>query len=107
MSEQPPNEPITAEQVKHVAKLARLALSPDQVEHHARKLANVLGYAEKIGQLNVEGVEPMAHAMDLSNVMREDKVNEGLSVDKVLANAPDKEPPFFKVVKVLGEGAGA
>lgn len=73
----------------------------------AIELSAVLDYISKLNELNVEGVEPMAHAMELSNVLREDEAWPGMSLEQVLANAPDQSPPFFKVPKVIGEGSGA
>ncbi|MEX0655233.1 MAG: Asp-tRNA(Asn)/Glu-tRNA(Gln) amidotransferase subunit GatC [Phycisphaeraceae bacterium] len=103
------NEPqrITEQQVRHVAKLSRLRLDDEQVHQFTEQLADVLNYVAKLNELDVENVEPMAHAMDLTNVLREDAERQGLHVGEALANAPDAAPPFFKVPKVLGEGSGA
>lgn len=98
---------LTEDQVRHVARLSRLKLSDEQVRHYARQLSAVLGYVSKLNELNVEGVEPMAHAMDITNVFRGDEPGPTLPVEAVLANAPDKSPPFFRVPKVLGEASGA
>lgn len=100
-------EKLTEEQVRHVAKLARLRLSPDEVTHMASDLSNVLDYISKLNELDVEGVEPMAHPLEVTNVLREDEPVAGLPVELILANAPEKDPPFFKVPKVLGDGSGA
>lgn len=97
-------EKLTADQVRHVAKLSRLKLSDAEVEHFAQQLSSVLGYVSKLSELDVSNVEPMAHAIDVSNVLREDREEPGMPVDQALANAPEKDPPYFKVVKVLGEG---
>lgn len=95
-------EPLTIEGVRHVAKLSRLAIPEQDLAPFTTKLSAILGYIEKISQADVSGVEPMAHATGLTNVLREDVVEEPLPVEKVLANAPDSDPPFFKVPKVLG-----
>ena len=100
-------EKLTEEQVRHVAKLARLRLSDDEVTHMASDLSNVLDYVSKLNELDVDGVEPMAHPLEVTNVLREDKPVAGLPVELILANAPEKDPPFFKVPKVLGDGSGA
>ncbi len=100
-------ETITEEQVRHVALLSRLRLSDEEVHRFAAQLSSVLDYMSKLNELDVDDVEPMAHAMDFTNVLREDAETEGMPVDAALANAPDQSPPFFKVVKVLGEGPGA
>jgi aspartyl-tRNA(Asn)/glutamyl-tRNA(Gln) amidotransferase subunit C len=67
----------------------------------------VLDYVSKLNELDVEGVEPMAHAADVTNVLRDDEPQAGLTPDEALANAPASEPPFFKVPKVIGDGSGA
>ncbi|MCC7406843.1 MAG: Asp-tRNA(Asn)/Glu-tRNA(Gln) amidotransferase subunit GatC [Phycisphaeraceae bacterium] len=98
---------ITDAEVRHVAQLARLKLTDEQIHHHAQQLSAILTYVSKLNELDVSNVEPMAHALDMSNVLRPDEPQPGLPNDAVLANAPDAEPPFFKVIKVLGEGSGA
>lgn len=100
-------EKLTDAQVRHVAKLSRLRLSDDEVSQLATRLSAVLDYVSKLNELNVDGVEPMAHAMELSNVLRDDEPRPGLPTEAVLANAPEKSPPFFVVPKVIGEGGGA
>jgi len=93
---------ITLDQVQHVAKLSRLSLPPDRLAKLAGQLESILEYVDKIQSADVSGVEPMAHALPISNVFREDVVEPSLPVEKVLANAPDSDPPFFKVPKVIG-----
>jgi aspartyl-tRNA(Asn)/glutamyl-tRNA(Gln) amidotransferase subunit C len=93
---------ISVEDVRHVAKLARLALSDAQLARFTGQLEGILGYVAKIGEVDVAGVEPMAHALPLHNVFREDVVEPSLPVEKVLQNAPDTDGPFFKVPKVIG-----
>lgn len=93
---------ITLDQVKHVAKLARLSLSEEKLQMLRGQLEPILNYVDKIGQLNVAGVEPMAHALPLHNVLREDVVEPSLPIEKVLQNAPDTDGRFFKVPKVIG-----
>jgi aspartyl-tRNA(Asn)/glutamyl-tRNA(Gln) amidotransferase subunit C len=93
---------ITPEQVQHVAKLARLSLPPDQLARLAGQLESILEYVAKIQSVDVSGVEPMAHALPIKNIFREDVIEPSLTVEQVLANAPDSDPPFFKVPKVIG-----
>ena len=100
-------EHLSEEQVRHVAKLSRLSLSDAEVRNFSEQLSRVLDYVSKLGELKLEGVEPMAHALDMTNALREDQAGPGLTVEQVLANAPDATPPFFKVPKVLGPEAGA
>src|SRR5262245_20163582 len=92
--------------VKKVAELSRLKLSSEDVRRYAAQLTAVLGYVEQLSAVNVEGVEPMAHPLPLSNVLREDAVTAPLPIDAVLANAPGKDGEFFTVPKVLDTGMG-
>ncbi len=104
---QPASHRLTDEQVRHVAKLSRLTLTNEQAHRFAQQLSSVLDHIAKLNELDVDGVEPMAHAMDMTNVLREDEPTPGLPVEAVLANAPQRSDPFFQVPKVLGEGSGA
>ncbi len=98
---------ISDEQVRHVAKLSRLKLTGEQVHTYAVQLSHVLSYIEKLNELDVEGVEPMAHPNDLVNRFREDVPGEALPVDAALLNAPAADRPFFKVPKVLGDASSS
>jgi aspartyl-tRNA(Asn)/glutamyl-tRNA(Gln) amidotransferase subunit C len=93
---------ITPDDVRKVARLARLALPEDRLEKLTGQLEGILGYVNQIGKADVSGVEPMAHALPVSNVFRDDVVTPSLPLEKVLQNAPDTDGPFFKVPKVIG-----
>ena len=90
-----------------MAKLSRLHLTDEQVQHFASQLSSILDHVSKLEQLDVSGVEPMAHALEVSNVLRDDEAAPPLALDDALANAPQKSPPFFKVPKIIGDGSGA
>lgn len=104
--------PITPEDVAHVARLARLALADDERQRMASQLGRILQYVEQLAELDLRGVEPLTHPLaDLVNVFREDEVEPGLPREEALANAPDREGPYFRVPAVLeehraAEGAG-
>jgi aspartyl-tRNA(Asn)/glutamyl-tRNA(Gln) amidotransferase subunit C len=98
---------ITEAEVRHVAKLSRLKLSDHQIAFFTSQLSHVLDYIAKLNELDVEGVEPMAHPTAMTNKFRDDQPGPTLAIEQVLANAPDADPPFFKVPKVLGEASGA
>jgi aspartyl-tRNA(Asn)/glutamyl-tRNA(Gln) amidotransferase subunit C len=102
MPDEAPPQTVDPELVRHVARLARLALDEAHVEKYTSQLGSILGYVAKIREADVTDVEPMAHAAPLSNVLREDEVGPTLSREKALANAPDTDGPFFKVPKVIG-----
>ncbi len=98
---------LDLEKVKHVAKLARLAIPEPQLPRFTEQLESILEYVEQLKQADVAGVEPMAHAVRLTNVLREDVVQPALTTEQVLANAPDTDGPFFKVPKVIGDDDSA
>lgn len=89
--------------VDHVARLARLALSEAERDRMSQELAKILEHAERIQALDLEGVEPTAHAVPLTNVMRPDEPRPGLSRDEALANAPAAEDGRFRVPRILEE----
>lgn len=92
---------ISKDEVRHIAKLARLELSDEEVEKFASQLSQILDHAAKVRELNLEGLEPLAHAVDRVNVFREDEVKPGLSREDALLNAPDKEDGFFKIPPII------
>jgi aspartyl-tRNA(Asn)/glutamyl-tRNA(Gln) amidotransferase subunit C len=98
---------ITIDDVRHVAKLARLALSEAQMLTLTPQLGSILQYVAKVNEADTTDVEPMAHALPLHNVLREDVVEPSLPLEKVLQNAPETDGPFFKVPKVIGEDDSA
>ncbi|MBC8216834.1 MAG: Asp-tRNA(Asn)/Glu-tRNA(Gln) amidotransferase subunit GatC [Planctomycetes bacterium] len=95
------------DQVRKVAKLARLELDAGEVAEFAGQLSAILGYVEKMDELDTEGVEALAHCLPISNVLREDCVRESLGTEAALANAPQRDGDFFKVPKILDGGGGA
>jgi len=96
-------ERISKQQVAHVARLARLSLSDEELDLYAGQLGTVLDHAAEVSALDTAGVEPTAHPLPLRNVMREDVARPGLDRQEVLAEAPDVEDGRFKVPPVLGE----
>jgi aspartyl-tRNA(Asn)/glutamyl-tRNA(Gln) amidotransferase subunit C len=93
---------INLDDVRHVAKLARLDLDQTHLHTFTTQLESILEYVAKIEAVDVTDVTPMAHAVPLVNVLREDVAQPALPVDKVLQNAPETDGPFFKVPKVIG-----
>jgi aspartyl-tRNA(Asn)/glutamyl-tRNA(Gln) amidotransferase subunit C len=102
MNEAPEQKKLSLQDVQHVAKLARLALDEQRLVQLTPQLESILHYVDKIRQANVTGVEPMAHALPLSNVLREDVAEPSLPIEAVLRNAPETDGRFFKVPKVIG-----
>jgi aspartyl-tRNA(Asn)/glutamyl-tRNA(Gln) amidotransferase subunit C len=97
------SDAIDVELVRHIGKLSRIELPDEQVEVFRRQLAGILEYFGKLQELDTAGVEPMAHAVEIRNVLAEDAVGESLSPDQALANAPQRDGDFFKVPKVIGD----
>ena len=89
------------EQVRKVARLARLDLSDGDLAIMARQLTDILGYVDQLRELDTTGVEPMAHPLPLQNVFREDEPWPSLTVDAALRNAPNRSGDFFAVPAVL------
>lgn len=87
--------------VKYVAHLARIALSPEEEQKLAVQLGNILGYIEKLKEADVTGVEPTAHAFPLINVTRPDEVRPSLSNGDALRNAPAEANGLFMVPKIV------
>lgn len=99
-------EQIDLDLVRHVGKLSRIELTDEQVETFSRQLGEIIGYFDKLAELDTENVEPMAHAVELSNVFGEDSPSgESLTNDAALANAPDRQGELFQVPKVIGAGS--
>ncbi|MBI2210988.1 MAG: Asp-tRNA(Asn)/Glu-tRNA(Gln) amidotransferase subunit GatC [Deltaproteobacteria bacterium] len=92
---------ITREEVQRVAVLARLQFSPEEEEILTGQLDKILQYVEKLDQLDTADVEPLAHAVDIVNAFRDDRVANRPSSDSLLANAPAREKDFFKVPKII------
>ena len=92
---------LTPDEVRHIALLARVGLSTEDVEKFREQLSNILENFEVLKQVDTEGVPPTGHAIDLSNVMREDLSQPSYPQEQVLANAPDQDEGHFKVRAIL------
>lgn len=94
----PPNDDFN---VKYVANLARIHLTPEEEEKFGAQLKHVLGYIEKLRELDVANVEPTAHAVPLVNVTRRDEIRPSMSHEDALRNAPSKTNGLFLVPKIV------
>jgi len=92
---------VDAKTVRHIAKLARIAVSDAEVDALAPELSNILGWIEQLGEVDVTGVEPMTAVIANQLRLRDDVVTEGDIRDAILANAPAAEHGFFAVPKVI------
>jgi aspartyl-tRNA(Asn)/glutamyl-tRNA(Gln) amidotransferase subunit C len=88
---------IERDQVLHVARLARLRLSDEEVERMAGELSQILGHVDKMNELDLEGVEPTSHVVELQNVLREDAPRPSLPRERALEQAPDVAEGGFRV----------
>jgi len=93
--------------VRHIAKLARLKLSDDEVRLFAGQLGDILDHFKQLETVNTTGVEPLAHPLPVTNVLREDEPGVPFDPERALQNAPQREGSFFKVPPVLDQGSGA
>jgi len=87
--------------IKYVAHLARLALSAEEEEKLGAQLGNILGYIEKLKEVDISGMEPTAHAVPLVNVVRPDEVRPSISHEEALRNAPATANGLFMVPKIV------
>lgn len=94
---------LTRQDVEKVSLLSRLLLTPAELDRMTEQLGAIVGYVEQLNELNVEGVEPMAHAVPTSDVFRADEVRPSFDRAAMLANAPHQDGEFYLVPAVLGE----
>jgi aspartyl-tRNA(Asn)/glutamyl-tRNA(Gln) amidotransferase subunit C len=93
--------PLSCAQVEHIAKLARLNLSPAEIEKFTHELTVILSYIDQLQSVDTEGVEPQNQFIKAENVFREDKVEDSLPREEALKNAPDRDLEYFRVPKVI------
>ena len=92
---------ISRQDVEHVARLSRLALSDAEIEKMREQLAAILAHIDTLRALDTEQVEPTSHAVPMENVMREDEPRPCLPQEEMLANAPDRSADFFRVPRII------
>ncbi|MEO1352686.1 MAG: Asp-tRNA(Asn)/Glu-tRNA(Gln) amidotransferase subunit GatC [Cyanobacteria bacterium J06635_15] len=94
---------IDADQVRKVAHLARLELTPEEEQQFTGQLGDILDYFEQLSELNTDNVEPTTRAIDVKNVTRTDRLESFENREGLLEAAPEREEDFFKVPKILGD----
>ena len=94
---------LTRADVDKVSLLGRLLLSDAELDTMTTQLTRVVGYVEQLSEVNTESVQPMAHAVEMHNVFRDDALGESLPRDEALANAPKRDSECYRVPAVLGE----
>jgi aspartyl-tRNA(Asn)/glutamyl-tRNA(Gln) amidotransferase subunit C len=95
--------PLEPSEVKHIASLARIGLTDDEIEMFGEQLSQILEQFEVLNELDTSGVSPTGHASGLQTIMREDLAEDSLDSEEVLKNAPRREGEFFRVNAVLEE----
>jgi aspartyl-tRNA(Asn)/glutamyl-tRNA(Gln) amidotransferase subunit C len=94
---------LTTKEVEHVARLARLRLSPDELEKMRAQLSNILEYIDMLKEVDVSDAPPTAQATNLLNILRADETRPSLPHEDVLANAPDQQEGMFRVRAIFDE----
>ena len=92
---------LSSKEVEYVARLARLEITDKETEKFTAQLNDILGYIDKLNELDTRGVEPMTHAIAVTNAFREDKIIDSIGTENALGNAPDGRGEFFRVPKVI------
>jgi aspartyl-tRNA(Asn)/glutamyl-tRNA(Gln) amidotransferase subunit C len=96
---------LSTDDVRHIARLARLGLDDDEIERLRPQLSEIIAYAEKVGQVATEDVPPTGHAFALRNVFREDIPHTSLAPEEAISTAPSAEDGRFQVPRIVGEEA--
>lgn len=92
---------VTREEVKRIAKLAKLSLTEEEEINLQKEMSSILDYMDKLNEIDTSDVEPLSHPIPVENIFREDKVEKSISREDALKNAPDATEEFFKVPKVI------
>lgn len=93
--------PVSRDDVRHVAELARLDFSEEEEARMADQLSQILGYVDKLDELDTSGVPPMSHVLDITNVFRKDEIEERIDRGQVLEPAPETDDEYFLVPQVI------
>ncbi|GAA4945377.1 MAG: Asp-tRNA(Asn)/Glu-tRNA(Gln) amidotransferase subunit GatC [Streptomycetaceae bacterium] len=94
---------ITREEVAHLARLSRLELRAEELDHLATQLDDIIGAVARVGEVAADDIPPTSHPLPITNVMRPDRVQPGLTPDQALSGAPAAEDQRFRVPRILGE----
>jgi len=92
---------ISKEEVKHVAHLARLAITEEEAEKFTQQLDAIISFAEQLNEIDTTNIVPTSHVLEMKNVMREDQAAKGLPVEEVVKNAPDHKDGYIRVPSIL------
>ncbi|MGH8776368.1 MAG: Asp-tRNA(Asn)/Glu-tRNA(Gln) amidotransferase subunit GatC [Jiangellaceae bacterium] len=96
---------ISRDEAAHLARLARLDLAPDELEHLAGQLDAIAGWVARVSEVAADDIPPTSHALPFTNVLRDDELRPGLTAQAALAGAPEAEDGRFRVPQILGDEA--
>lgn len=92
---------VSKEDVKHIAKLSKLELTEQELEKYTNELSSIVDFANELSNIDVEGIKPTAHILDIKNVFRKDEVQPSYDREEILKNAPSKDAGCVSVPKVV------
>jgi aspartyl-tRNA(Asn)/glutamyl-tRNA(Gln) amidotransferase subunit C len=92
---------LTADEVRHIAALARVGMTEDEIQRMGEEMYHILKNFDVLDQVDTDGVEPTGHSVELTSVMRDDEATESLPIDDMLANAPAREEDLIRIRAVL------
>jgi len=92
---------VSKEDVKHIANLSKLNLTDEELEKYTTQLSDIVSFANELSNINVEGVKPTAHILDIKNVFRKDEIINESDKEELLANAPSQDEGMFRIPKVI------
>jgi aspartyl-tRNA(Asn)/glutamyl-tRNA(Gln) amidotransferase subunit C len=92
---------VTLKEVEHIAELARLKFSKEELENYTHQLNQILEYVDKLNELDTKNVEPLSYPVEGNNIFRKDELKPSVSREEALKNAPETDEKFFKVPKVI------
>ncbi len=98
-------EALCREEVEEIAKLARLKLSPEEVDQFQEELTTILTYMDSLAEVNTDGVEPMTHALAMDLRLRNDETEPSLDAEVAVASAPDQKNQYFRVPNIIKSAA--
>ncbi len=92
---------ITRKEIEHVAALAKLYLSEEEILSYEKEMSAIIEFADKLSEADTEGIEPAAHSIDVHNVFRKDEIVDSYKREELIANAPDKQAGCFAVPRIV------
>jgi aspartyl-tRNA(Asn)/glutamyl-tRNA(Gln) amidotransferase subunit C len=92
---------VSIDEVEHIAKLAKLKFSDEELEDFTHRFNDILKYMEMLNKVDTSNIEPLSHPVEMTNVFRDDKLNKSVPTEDALKNAPESDGEFFRVPKII------